>query len=330
MAEPDFPPDPDLDAMLAQTAALRRRYANATAAEAPSAAADARIRAVAWHAVDATPPAPGSIWWRRLRVPVSIAAVLVLTTSAMLAMLRDTGERSLVDPLPNRAKGPAAMSPAAMPGDSTPAGPMADQKVAPPAPSSLLPQREESAVGKRLPRASRMPREPDLGLHDYRQSRDSTAVPADNANAAQPSAKAELPAAAVGAIPPATPAPAEERARTATGAVAGPPSAARSQADAVAPAAPPLPMAKSLRREARELDTQSAAARAQERAEALQSLSKLFRSDPGAWLGFIRRLWQSGAREDAIRQMATFHEAYPTYPVPQDFPVRAPTDEDKR
>ena len=118
---PELPPDPAFDALMAQTEALRQRYARATAAEEPSAAIDARIRAAAWQAAGVTSTPTSRSWGRRLRVPVSIAAVLALTMSAMLSMLRDTGERSLPDPAPPMARAPATPMPTVVADATAPA-----------------------------------------------------------------------------------------------------------------------------------------------------------------------------------------------------------------
>ena len=118
---PELPPDPAFDALMARTEALRQRYVRATAAEEPSAAIDARIRAAAWQAAGVTSPPTSRSWGRRLRVPVSIAAVLVLTMSAMLSMLRDTGERSLPDPSPPMAQAPATPMPTVVADATAPA-----------------------------------------------------------------------------------------------------------------------------------------------------------------------------------------------------------------
>lgn len=285
MTSEHMPVDPEFDALLAQTEALRRRYGHATAQEGPTAAADARIRSAAWQAVGATAaPTPRS-WWHRLRVPVSIAAVLVLTMSAMLSMLRDTGERSLPDPSP-RAKAPASPVPIVV-AEAARASPKAGRSPVP------------EAMETRRPTPSAAPsaaRPVDSGVP-------APADPGPLADAASGErARREIDAV----VPP----------------LAAPRS---TEAVAPRPAEPSAPSAAiAMRRDAAGRDAREQAQDSDTGNAAPASRAKSVRLEPGAWLERIRGQWISGAHEAAGEQMAVFRREYPAYPVPKDFPVPVP------
>lgn len=136
---PDLEQDPQLAAL----------YRAGPAAEAPAHLDDA-IRAAARREVAAGPRRSG---FRRWQIPVSLAAVLVLSVSVVTQMREQGADRvdSLVlppvaealpaaaDSAPARPVSPPAQRPAARPPVAAPAGPAA--KAAAPAPAREIPQR---------------------------------------------------------------------------------------------------------------------------------------------------------------------------------------------
>lgn len=327
-------PDPEFDALMAQTEALRRRYAHATAAEQPSPAIDARIHAAAWQAVGAMPDPMTRSWWHRLRVPVSIAAVLVLTTSAMLSMLHDTGERGLPDPLPSRARTPPPSSAAADQRNAMPAEAQAvEGKVARKA-------AERDMVASPPERAAPRSSEPLIVALDARPTMADTdgrsvgekhapiaaavAPPLADRAADQPAASAAPPVAAeqVAAPPPGAEMSAGTSERSKATAAAGV-AAIGSRGETATPlpaTAPSSVLSAKSRSDQRPGDpSKSPPARAADtstdKAEAAEPLV------PNAWLERIRRQWAAGAREEARRDLAAFRRAHPAYPIPKAFPV---------
>ncbi|MGB8144549.1 MAG: hypothetical protein WCF05_05150 [Chromatiaceae bacterium] len=41
-------------------------------------------------------------------------------------------------------------------------------------------------------------------------------------------------------------------------------------------------------------------------------------ADPERWIEDIRQSWSSGQHMEAIRQLATFRQVHPQYPLPED------------
>lgn len=322
---PGSPPDPTFDALLAQAEPLRRRYAQATAAEGPSAGIDERIRAAAWEGARAGAAAPPRSWWFRLRVPVSIAAVLVLTTSAMLSMLHDTGERSLPDPSPSRR--PDAGT-ALQDREATEKSVMSREApvAAPRAESTMPPDRQSSSPAQAVARSGVPPGPNPHGGAAAVDERDQMAAMQGRSDAAAPAARADMGTN----IPPSLPAdaaPSSGRARIdvadgAESARAAPP-ASSPAAPAEAPSAAPTQRSNALSR----LPSAAASPEADRRRAEPGASAKATPVDPDAWLERIRRQWADGEHDAARRQLAAFREAHPAHPIPKDFPVPLPPSE---
>lgn len=327
MSSPGSPPDPDLDDLPASGEALRRRYQRSAAAEAPSAATDARIRAVAWQAVGAVPAPRARTWLSRLRVPLSIAAVLVLTMTAMVSMLRDTGERSLPDPSLEAMRTPASAPAATVIADAGSAAstgaaergrPVPGAREARPALSDETTARRETDPAMSRPKVVAEASGPMLDEQlAVRRQAAATASPgpavagaatdnrteADAPDRQGPAANERARVQVADATSPAAPVPAP------AGGVAGP---------AASPAGSSPSAAIASRHEQ--------AAPAREPIEPLppSAAAKAARLAPDAWLERIRRLWDAGARDAALEQVAAFRLAYPAFAVPKDFPVPVP------
>lgn len=334
MNSPSLPPDPEFDALLARTEALRQRYARATAAEQPSAAADACIHAAAWQAAGVTSPPTSRSWGRRLRVPVSIAAVLVLTMSAMLSMLRDTGERSLPDPSPPMAKAPAtpmptvvadatrAMSPEASRSEPRSASREKETKPAAPFTGQVATRPAEAEVAAQVsPTLSA-----DALGHAGGESRSSVATaPTDDARTAMAGGDRSGPAASpidnLKSIERRQPSDSasSQRARSEVAAAAAGPQVTPRTDEAAAPSP-----AVATRRDAIARDMREQTVESDLNPAAPATLAKVTRVEPAAWLERIRRQWITGAHEAASRQLAAFLQAHPAYAIPKDFPVPLP------
>ena len=105
MIERDDPQDRDLSALYRQAAE-----------EQPSAGLDARILAAA-RATTAPPQVVSQSWLNRWKIPVALAAIVLLTTTlTLLVQDEDAGRLSVPDPVTTRAPIPAASSPQPVPG----------------------------------------------------------------------------------------------------------------------------------------------------------------------------------------------------------------------
>lgn len=310
---PESPPDPAFDALLVQAEPLRRRYAQATAAEGPSAEVDERIRAAAWQGARAGAAAPARSWWFRLRVPVSIAAVLVLTTSAMLSMLNDTGERSLPDPSPaRRADTPMRDREATEGSVSSREAPVAASR----AESPMPPDRKASSPAPAVARSGVAPVPGPQGGTAAVEGRDQIAAVQGRSDTTAPGASTDM-AGSVPSAASADAAPSSDRARIDVAEIAEAARPAAPTSPAEAPSAAQVQRSNALAR----LPSAPPSPEADRRRAEAGASAKAAPIDPDAWLERIRRQWVQGEHDAARRQLAAFREAHPAHAIPNDFPV---------
>ena len=137
MIERDDPQDRDLSALYRQAAE-----------EQPSAGLDARILAAA-RATTAPPQVVSQSWLNRWKIPVVLAAIVLLTTTlTLLVQDEDAGRLSVPDPVTTRAPIPAKEIAPPPPAAPAPARAELPPKSARPAPKTVTePARVPSATG---------------------------------------------------------------------------------------------------------------------------------------------------------------------------------------
>jgi hypothetical protein len=277
---------------------------------APAAHLDAAILAAARREVGARPRSLSETA-RRWRVPVSIAALVVLSVSLVTLVQReDRDELALMTPGP-----PAASKPpqAAAPAPPAPAQPAAEK---PPAEApAMRPRAAPSAVrGDERPMARN-------GLEAMPDSarRDAVTGPASGAGAASAPAPAAPPALQPFPAPP----------RVAEREAASPQAAPAGEARAIRPAAaPPGREARSAVADAPPAEEESAKALAgsmalksgaRVRAPAWQGYEK---EPPQKWLDRIAELRRQGETALAEEMVAEFKRRFPEHPLPADLDKR--------
>jgi hypothetical protein len=263
------------------------------AREAPPARLDAAIRAAARREVGARPRAFSSPL-RRWRVPVSIAAIVILSVSLVTLVSEEGGESLLRDErLP--AAPPLARkleSPQQPPGPAQ--APEARKRAAVSAPEeSSLRRDEAAAVAEAEPR---------------RRAAERQQAPSSAAPAARPDTGAPPPAAAVGGVfsylqesPPRAEADAAQKAAPSIGVRGG---AADTAPSATAPQ--PKPFVDSGRIQAEQ-------ALAMKRPPVWQGLEQ---EPPQKWLERLAELKRQGRTGEASELLAELKRRFPDYPLP--------------
>jgi hypothetical protein len=279
---PDDPRDPSIDDAY-----------RATAREEPPRELDERILAAAHRAVDARPSPVRRPFAQRWRVPVAIAATVVLSATVTLMVYendRTTGGVS--DKIQEESAPPTSAAPSA-------AGKPAAKRGALPSQSDAQTAAPRPAAPTDESGAARAPAAP-AAAGALRQSvpREAEGSPANEAK--RKSAPFAAEPARVG-VPPAVETPqsgSDQRTLM-----------EKREAPAAAPSpTPPLSRERALadRPTGRsERDTASGTARS-----ALQS--------PDDWLAEIRRLKQAGRTDEASRLLADFRDRFPDHPLPED------------
>lgn len=313
----------------------------------PPAALDARLLAAAREAI-ATPRRPARAplpWWRRLVVPVSLAAVLLV--SATLTLMVHDERQKLEAPAP-----PAPHAPETAPSGAAPAAPPARAPVlrqesaerdqfgstaaerGAPAASSSSNQAPAAIVPEPKARAATRADESARGL-----GKSERGPAADKATAKSAPASQALPRPSPDAFPaeePAAPAPDAASGAAAVGAGAAPGAAvgrtrapapppgegrppvpvlrqAPQMPEAAAPAvATPPPGGVAAEPAMRSRDAMERESRPQPRLE-----QKAARS-PEAWLEEIRELRRAGREAEWREALARFRARYPDVPLPAD------------
>ena len=250
--------------------------------ERPPEALDAAILAASRRAVGAGPRRAGASRMRRWALPVSVAAVVVLTLSLVVRVQLERPD--LESPLP----APAALPPAA----EKPARDAKDEVAA-------LAKRNE--IGKTEPKAKTGTPEPASAERE----RDATRAPA-------------APAAAPAAAPPArqfVPEPPAPKAPPAKSVAESSLGAAR------APAPPSVAEGRAipgLREDAAAAGRVASSAALEDRAQAAADVASKKDESPRDWLERIARLRREGRVKDADDSLAEFRKRYPDYEIPKE------------
>jgi hypothetical protein len=324
--------DAALDAFLARETALQRRWRE-RAEDEPAPALDESVRAAARRAVKHRGRASHPAFTARWRVPLSIAALVVISTTVTLMV----AERRAHVPDAGFAPPPAAMVEPAVPtapspvAPATPEAPQAQKsKPAPrlsapsaakrsadaePAPGSASgevaePERPRTDAPKELAKTGPA----DLGAGVARPAQPAPAerdALKDEAPARDLRAQPAVPAREGPTAPPqATSAEAQLREAPAGPAAGAPAASAERKADA--PAVPATAPAKEMR--SRRLQ------RAEPSAQSMQSedADLSVQNDPQRWVERIRALRAAGKLEQAQASLREFRKRYPDYPLPSD------------
>lgn len=283
MNEPG-PRDPRLDAAYREAAT-----------DEPSAAIDERIRAAARRAVAAGPQSLEArarakmqrSWIARWRVPMSIAATVVVAVTLSYMVEREETQLARVDGLPSSAPPQAvAVAPAevAAKDDSAPAGAAA-------AKSANLHERVTAARPPPAPVPAGVDGPTANGMlakeAERRQTASDPALPASPPPQARV-APAESPAAPAAAAPPPAPAP-------------------------VARPAPARDLAEPAGRDRAFADRPGR----MERGAASVSAEQKVRT-PEEWLEELRRLKAAGRTDEFVKELAEFRKRFPDYKLPAD------------
>lgn len=291
----DMPRDP----------AISHRYREAGAGRdmAPPPALDARILAAAREAVrPAVPPRPRP-WWRKLALPVGVAA-----TTMLAVMLSLTVQRHAPQNVEREESAPAA-----------------------PARAKPVPETSPPAPANTASDVSRQPAPPAASAGRSDNSPPPAAPRAERLHGAAPAAlaveKKAAPAAAAAALAskPAAPAPAPASAD----AVAAPPgirqvlpsATASGEASSEAPRLKGEAAGKRAAEHAPEAESRARLQKALPAVAAPAPLGSSARETPGgeqAWIDEIRELRRQGRDEEAARRLAEFRRAYPEYVLPED------------
>jgi len=334
------------DESASSEAGLARAWREASHDEPPAAMDDA-IRAAARKAVHAGPrPAGASPFGGRWRVPLSVAAVLVVSaTVTLLVAERDKrGPRSFHD---QAAPPQAASAPEPFGAEPAPAEPelpvqAAEQQV-PPVPSLPTPERQREPAGTAQPQlaerkglGSAAPAE-SAGAEPSQaparaQRAEGPAQPAPLTSTAPAAARHDEAEAVAGAPAAAPPAPrAADTLRDAAPGAADEPadglakrearSAIRAKESVMEEARPQPPQAQEparkaapLRAEPRGLPAAPGAAASPDGDTAADTENL----EPKAWLERILELRRQGKLEEAAKSLRAFRERYPDYPLPQE------------
>jgi len=309
MNEPD-PRDPRLDVA----------YRDAATDE-PPAAIDERIRAAARRAVAAGPQplearARAEVqrsWIARWRVPMSIAATVVVAVTLSYMVEREDARLARVDVLPSSAPPQAvAVAPAEAAKSPVPAAaPTADLAQAERA-AKVESARADAAVAESArPLQQSTADQPRPTTSPAAKALDRTDGPTANGMLAK---EAERRQAASDATPPASPPPQTRVAPAET--QAAPAAAASAPLPAPAPMARPAP--------ARDLAEPAGRDRAfadrpgrMERGAASISAEQKVRT-PEEWLEELRRLKASGRTDEFVKELAEFRKRFPDYKLPTD------------
>lgn len=276
MTDPDLR-DPNVD----------RAYRE-TPRDEPRPELDERIRAAARRAVGTRPQsldaqaadAKRRSWVSRWRVPLSVAATVVIATT-LTVMVQEEERRPRDDAYPGLA--PAIVTPreAEQPAPARAPEPAARSEAQTPAPAAQPPAPPSKGLEKAAER--RVPDPPERALESTSRS-SARAVPTPEATREERAFAPQPPAAA-------EPAPASPRQ-----------SEMRRQASQPAGAA-----AESLRRDRALGDRPERASRD---ASAIRS--------PEAWIDHIRSLRAQGREAEATAELAEFRRAYPDFQLPTD------------
>jgi hypothetical protein len=277
--------------------------------EEPPLELDERIRAAARRAVSAGPQSlearaqaeAGRSWIARWRVPMSIAATVLVAVTLSYMVQDEEARRAPIDGPPSAAPAPPAVAPAVEAPKRTDAegeprrlDERAAQRAAPAAPPAV--RQERAPVEMQAPAAARVPAPPGKLEGPAATGAASNELEKRQADVAAPAAPA------MQAVPPApaTPAPIAPAARPA------PSPALRAAPSAEVPE--PLSRDRALADRPGRMERGVAAPAAAE--------AKMRTAD--AWIEEIRRLKAQGRDAEAAAELAEFRKRHPDYKLPAD------------
>jgi hypothetical protein len=296
----------------------------ATPREEPPAEIDERIRAAARRAVSAGPQSADAAaqargqrsWVSRWRVPVSLAATVLIVVTLTVMMQDEESRRAKLDvqmngtPPAGEAPKPAAPAAEAARIDERTASPSAPTFGRRPSANGDTRAPAETQVPAPAPRESAKPSGPaanDAPAEERRQAGSATAVP---------QAARAVPAAPPPAVSPATAPPQGAPA-------ASPPSEAAASppvpfpAQAPAPALPAVPSRETVEALSRDRSVAERPTRMERGAVSAAAEPKA--RTPEAWLEEIRRLRAQGRDAEAAMELAEFRKRHPDFVLPPDF-----------
>jgi hypothetical protein len=331
----------DFDQMLMASRELRERYRTASREE-PAGAVDDALRAQARRAVGARPRSAGSPFGSSWRVPLSIAAVLVVSATLTVMVVREDRHLPSADRPPESNNAPAA-APHTEPAPAQPAKPRANGGEHVPAPAEALRDRAKEA-----PKADSF-RENDAAKPSASAPKDEMArSEVEKRPEPFPASPAAPPAAAPSQPPtPTVPQKAEPSAAPPPSPKAG--AAPESGRDSAAidsertfgtqGLAQPQAEMKSSRSNTVDVQGQLREDGSRAREERVMPLRKTapsaaaeqpgvpsapWENDPQTWLRHIETLVRDHRLTEARDGLKAFRQRYPSYPLPADFPLREP------
>lgn len=298
----------------ARDAALSRLYRESATAE-PAAHLDEAILAAARGAAARAPKARPWAWWRGWLVPVSVAAVAVVSLTLTLQVPREMeqAEREAAPAKRDRMSAPAPerAAPAAADAAAPAAGHLA-QPVPPPPPSLRW---QEKAHSGAPPRGASKPR----AAFSAERAAERREAFAPEPRAAVGAMQSPAEPAALGsgleapAMAPTAAAPFASQRRLPSGRADAPPSPAEGAAFA------PAPTLSGSAQEARKHLAPSLTAD-----EDMPKNRAAEPRPPALWLEEIRTLLRHGRTHEAAEGLAAFRRAYPDYVLPLDLRALPP------
>jgi len=328
------PEDGELEALLARDGRLARAWREASREEPPAALDDA-VRAVARRAARAGPRARHGPFGGRWRVPLSIAAVLVV--SATLTLL--VAERREHVPSAGLDAAPAAPPPVEAPPAGPPpaeALPTEEHKLAEPhAPAKDAPPRVNAPSLRK--RSAAEPAQPTgesrTELYDAPAEARETIAPAIASEAPAPPAAGDQRMPATVAAPSPTQAEPAGPAGAASSADphVGEQDTAQGKKDLAPQAFPEREQARADTRAKSSAERDAAETGKRERLETRSAAQRTAEPplDPKTWVERILALRREGKLQDAERSLQEFRRHYPDYPLPPELarlPTGAPAD----
>jgi hypothetical protein len=320
--------DRELEAMLYASSALRKRYREAADDE-PSAHIDDAVHAAARRAVRARPMAVGSPFSGSWRVPLSIAAVVVISATLTFMVFERSDQlapRSAGDRAKELAR-PEVDSKATSQGVVAPAAPARQAAPSPGSPPALRDQPVDGALRKQ--RSTPLLQSKDEAAKLREAPAASPGAPAANvAGAAGEPVREEAAKTDVDKTPAESQAPVEAKQESYRQKPAAEAEAER-QTQAPSAVAVPAPQEQAKRSDAlsrareRSTDVQpfpGPTIAAKPPAQAAASVPA-WESSPEAWLRHIDELRVQGRVSDARVSFEAFRRRYPDYELPKGFLV---------
>lgn len=323
--------DRELDAFLARESPLQRQWREASHEE-PGSDVDAAVRAAARRAVNAGPRAGGAATVARWRLPLAIAATLVIGSSLtlMVAQHEPPLRADRPAPAPQMPEAPLRAEPG-----PTPTGPATTGSAPSDSEAFMLRESTPARAPSGAPDRRAVPKVSPAATADGRAEPDASPVPTPDRQAeseassvptpdrqAEPEVSrtvtrdrhvAAVPEAKISAAPaeaskPQRAAPAAEDASV--GHAPAPPTVMKAPPAAAVQSAPALSNAEPA------LGATSAAESASHRYALKSRLGNL--QPPAAWIERIRVLRRAGKMEDAERELRAFRARHPDYALPED------------